>query len=72
MDNCPHTDAGACSFCYSSLLAKVKLQSTEHGVMVEALEQLARLGSGAVYGNSTGNMIARRTLRRVSGRQSDG
>lgn len=24
MNSCPHTDAGACAFCYAALLAEVK------------------------------------------------
>ena len=34
---------------------------------VEALEKLARLGNGDLYGNSDGNMIARATLAELKG-----
>jgi|DEB0MinimDraft_6_1074348.scaffolds.fasta_scaffold06150_8 hypothetical protein len=34
---------------------------------VEALEKLARLGNGDLYGNSDGNMIARTTLAELKG-----
>jgi len=34
---------------------------------VEALEKLARLGNGDLYGNSDGNMIARTTLAELTG-----
>jgi hypothetical protein len=35
--------------------------------LVEALEQLARLGSGDQYGNSEGNLIARAALAKAKG-----
>jgi predicted nuclease with TOPRIM domain len=36
---------------------------------LEALEKLARLGNGDLYGNSEGNMIARATLAELTGEQ---
>lgn len=33
--NCPHTDAGSCSFCYSALLTENKRLKFENDLLVE-------------------------------------
>ncbi len=49
----------------------LRTQSSEHGVMVEALEKLSRLGNEPRLGNSDGNKIAQYALKRVSGRPTE-
>jgi hypothetical protein len=35
--------------------------------LLEALEELARLGNGRLYGNSAGNVIARKAIEKARG-----
>lgn len=49
-----------------ALLAERDDLRTKLDAAVEALEKLARLGNGNMYGNSDGNMIARATLRAIA------
>ena len=49
-----------------ALLAERDDLRTKLDAAVEALDKLARLGNGNMYGNSDGNMIARATLRAIS------
>jgi len=51
---------------HEQLLADA-LALEEVRALVEALEKLARLGNGDLYGNSDGNMIARTALAKLKG-----
>lgn len=52
------------------LLDRLQKAEAENERLREALERLARLGNGRLYGNSEGNMIARAALEQY-GSQSD-
>jgi hypothetical protein len=51
------------------LVDKVKRLEAQNQELVEALEQLARLGSGDQYGNSEGNLIAKAALAKEKGEE---
>lgn len=48
-----------------SLATRVDSIISQYRIMEEALEKLAKLGNGDYYGNSTGNDIAIRALKKA-------